>query len=278
MKQEYLIISDIHNQVDKAEEIIRDHGKDRVVIFLGDYFDNFGDSPSDAKNTAEWLLYSLHKPSRIHLMGNHDAPYRWSVTQCPGWTVRKHREVLRVLKKQDWERIKLYHVIERFPRPLILSHAGFTLQNVYDIRDEADLWVGGRSRGVADTTPGEIISEIGRQSDICIQKANNQEYHHFMSMGSRMGVSRPGGPWWVDKVWFAAINGIDQMVGHTPLHEPVAHTSTSVEATTLFVDCQLRCAAIIAEESVTFVERNQSLCVYSNSAAPMPTPAWAPPL
>jgi len=49
-----LIIPDIHHHTENADYWLNSQRHDRV-IFLGDYFDNFGDNESDARLTARWL-------------------------------------------------------------------------------------------------------------------------------------------------------------------------------------------------------------------------------
>ena len=46
-----IIVSDIHNRVDWIEPTLSLLKYDNV-IFIGDYFDDFGDTHKDAENTA----------------------------------------------------------------------------------------------------------------------------------------------------------------------------------------------------------------------------------
>lgn len=116
-----IIISDIHNNIETAKKVLnQDYDK---AIFLGDYFDSFGDSPFEAMKTALFLKESLKNKKHIHLMGNHDMPYRFpknSFLDCPGWTKEKSNEVNEILNKKDWDKIKLFHRIDNF----LFSHAG----------------------------------------------------------------------------------------------------------------------------------------------------------
>jgi hypothetical protein len=118
-----LILPDVHNHTAAAEEIIARWLPDRVV-FLGDYFDSFGDSPAEAAETARWLKKSLHTPGRVHLWGNHDLSYAFpsnSMAICPGFTHEKYLAVRCELAAEDWARIQVAH----FLRPnLLCSHAG----------------------------------------------------------------------------------------------------------------------------------------------------------
>src|SRR5690606_22035145 len=71
-----LVLPDVHNHFAEAEAQIARHPADRIV-FLGDYFDSFDDTPAMAAATAEWLKDSLAKPDRLHLWGNHDLWHRF---------------------------------------------------------------------------------------------------------------------------------------------------------------------------------------------------------
>ena len=120
------VIGDLHNHVEGIEDFLQENPHDSV-IFLGDYFDSWGDNRYMAQNTAEWLVQSLKHENRIHLMGNHDMPYRFPANEyvrCPGWTPDKQRAVSSVMRgKYDyWKKLKLAHFQGKF----IFSHAGLT--------------------------------------------------------------------------------------------------------------------------------------------------------
>lgn len=117
-----LIIPDIHNHTAAVENLLASQPHDSVV-FLGDYFDSYGDTADDARHTAEWLRESVERPERIHLLGNHDLPYAFPDTPdlyCPGWSPEKHLVVAEILHARHWERMRLTHTIGR----LLCSHAG----------------------------------------------------------------------------------------------------------------------------------------------------------
>ena len=95
-----LVIGDVHQSHQTAEQFINNWKG--PVIFLGDYFDQFHDSPQDAMETAKWLKQSLQQPNRIHLMGNHDFHYMLPVgsgTFCSGYTKDKHEAIDQILTR-----------------------------------------------------------------------------------------------------------------------------------------------------------------------------------
>jgi len=119
-----LVIPDIHNHFAEAEEQVARYPADRI-IFLGDYFDSFDDTPSMATATAEWLKDSLAKPKRLHLWGNHDLWYRFPGNPQISWigsgfTLDKLAVISDVLGPEDWARLKLVEFIDE----IALSHAG----------------------------------------------------------------------------------------------------------------------------------------------------------
>ncbi|KAF6244438.1 hypothetical protein C6989_09210 [Nitrosopumilus sp. b2] len=48
-----LIIPDIHNDYNTAKKLSQENP--HKIVFLGDYFDDFGDKVQDATNIAKWL-------------------------------------------------------------------------------------------------------------------------------------------------------------------------------------------------------------------------------
>jgi hypothetical protein len=162
---------------------------------LGDYFDDFGDTPRLAAETAYWLAYSLRQPDRIHLLGNHDLPYLYPGNArlfCPGFTAEKQLEIEHQLRNAPCDRLQLAHCGHGW----LFTHAGFA----------------GR---FAEGEPPESLAT----------KANNllthlAEGHHepWLVPGVACGGSEPvGGVTWLDwNTEFWPVPGLHQIVGHTP--------------------------------------------------------------
>ena len=81
-----LIIPDIHLKWERVNRVINHVGADEI-IFLGDYFDDFNDTPEQVDEMVSWLEHSAKQPNRIHLFGNHDMHYAFSDAgfQCSGF-------------------------------------------------------------------------------------------------------------------------------------------------------------------------------------------------
>jgi predicted MPP superfamily phosphohydrolase len=120
-----LIIGDVHTKFEKVEKIISQYDKDCSIIFVGDYFDEFHDSPEQNADTARWLKESLTKKNRVHLFGNHDFQYRIKpigMVAYSGFHYKKYEKINEVMAEDDWEKLKYFHSIDRY----WFSHAGIT--------------------------------------------------------------------------------------------------------------------------------------------------------
>ena len=241
----YLIIPDVHNRVGWAENLItRLRPAVDSVVFLGDYFDSLHDGPEIAFATAEWLRWSVHQSGRIHLMGNHDIPYRWSryVCPCPGYTQAKHQAISgggKPMGKAEWSAIGVAHILHRTweARPVVLSHAGFTLANLYGVPDFRDVAQGGQCAHLRKLLPQEHLNHIREQAEKCVRRADaralndNPHPHYWFRRGTRVDDRNVGGPFWLDRHQFhSPVPGIDQVVGHTRVRKPQRHYVPPKEA------------------------------------------------
>jgi Calcineurin-like phosphoesterase len=188
-----LIIPDIHNHTEHADHWLATLPHDRVV-FLGDYFDNFGDDVNDARRTAMWLRDRMEKAEDVFLLGNHDASYmfpREPRLYCPGFTPAKARGIDEILRPEHWKRLRLAHAEQGW----LMSHAGF---HPVWIKEPTSEWI--LQRG----------EEVVRQA-----------WRHVVDPMLGAGVDRGGGqnfggPLWMDWGSLEPIPGIHQIVGHTP--------------------------------------------------------------
>ena len=118
-----LVIPDIHNNSANAEAIISKENPDRIV-FLGDYFDSFGDESDvdTVSNTAMWLADSVQKSNRIHLYGNHDIWY--SNPYCEPWCGGNSWFKSFIIRKAEieWDKIKFHYWLDHW----LCTHAGLS--------------------------------------------------------------------------------------------------------------------------------------------------------
>lgn len=191
-----LVLGDIHHRTSAADRAITKFSERcSHVVLLGDFFDDFGDSPETMRATCRWLRTSLEDPNRTHLLGNHDAAYLLPYdpqTVCPGWTGEKQRIFDLEMAGADRTRFQVATQVG----PWLLSHAGFNLELV-------EQW-------------GTLGLPARAQTEW--DKAGRQERTPLLDIGrSRGGRSGRGGVLWMD--WnneFRPHSGLNQVVGHTP--------------------------------------------------------------
>ncbi len=203
-----LIIPDLHHKWEQAEKIIASVGADEI-IFLGDYFDDFNDTPDTVRDTCEWLEGSVTNPNRIHLFGNHDQQYAfvYRTFQCAGYTQWKYLLINDIISYSVWDKLKWYHFLDG---KWLLSHGGLHKFNVPD------------SITKYRTDRPKFVSELSGYLDHEIRKgfqagAEGVRSWVFNAGHARWGSQRVGGITWCDFTReFYPIRGINQIVGHTP--------------------------------------------------------------
>ena len=192
-----LVIGDVHHRTEMADAAIsRFSGRCPQVVFLGDYFDEFGDGPLHMESTCRWLRRSLADPARVHLIGNHELAYflpSHPQAACPGWTQAKQRVFDREMAGIPLSALKIALQVG----PWLLSHAGLA---------------------------AEILSEFGTE-DLAgrlaqgLSRASRGEPSWLFARGAvRAGHDAIGGILWLD--WtreFRPTSGVHQIVGHTPV-------------------------------------------------------------
>ena len=125
--EEIYFHADIHNHVDSAQRFL-DRFKPNKVIWLGDFFDSFGDSALEASKTAIWLNETIEsRPQDIFLNSNHDNSY--ACPNCPqyqawGFTKEKSEAINRILGNLLWDKQVLVHKETLGGRTIYFSHAG----------------------------------------------------------------------------------------------------------------------------------------------------------
>ena len=204
-----IAIGDVHNHWVEAEQIASLYDKTHLVIFTGDYFDDFGDTAQDAIQTAQWLKASLGRPNRIHLMGNHDINYSYlnylkddsghiqNIYNCSGYSMTKDDAINRIMTNEDWDKIKFSHFANGFwfthagihphwfEHPMLGMDNGIIKQKIAKAEEDYHnrIW-------------NEIIGAVGR---------------------CRGGSQRVGGILWCDDFQEGHVSrGLRQAFGHTP--------------------------------------------------------------
>jgi len=229
-----LVVGDIHNKVGRAEYICSKF-PDHLKVFVGDYFDDFGDTPAEAHQTALWLKESLKKDDRVHLMGNHDFPYYVNSCYnhrifCSGFSTSKLLMVQEVLDKRDWNKIKYYH----YGNGWYISHAGFTLH----------WWADPLSGLITPETIDKTISKSLLDLDKGMEPLSLWAADFF-----RGGRNHKGGLLWNDWLNLDLIPNFNQVVGHTPNNHISVRKDEEINAQKVLVDCWLKEVLEINEDS-----------------------------
>lgn len=260
LPQPTLVVGDVHNHIERVDTILtRLRGRYRSVVFLGDYFDSYGDCAYDARRTARWLAESIQTPARIHLMGNHDVTYLYPAhpqTRCPGWTPSKQRVIAQEL---DETARGTFQIAARIG-PWLLSHAGFT-------------------RALAASWTPETVEVATAIAQACLQKgARCALLNDDPNRGGRDPV--PGVLWADFHKSFEPVEGLHQVVGHSPAvgtirgkhidadgrlvtsekYDNGVQVGPGTDATHRFksvnwcIDCDLAMVALIDGDSLRFLE------------------------
>lgn len=215
-----IIISDLHNRFEWIEDALLSpllQPYDNTV-FLGDYFDDFNDTPEMAANAARWLKLSLQKPNRIHLTGTHDLWYRFPYNRfiaASGNTEAKMHAIRSVLTEQDFNLLKLYHYEQGF----LMTHAGIHInlisEYVFKHKDLFDKYIVNKE---LQLNGQEIVDKIVKPATIdAIDRVKDGYSHPWLDAGVvRGGRQSIGGITWLDWIYeFKPIPGLNQIVGHT---------------------------------------------------------------
>ena len=199
-----LIIPDIHLHYKSTLALLeKEEKKCDKVIFLGDYFDDFGDNVDETSIMAQLLKDKfIYNDKYVCLLGNHDLAYmcrsRW--TCCSGFSWEKSQVISKILSAADWQQFKDFVYIDGW----LLSHAGFS-PKVYTFLDD----------GFNELTLTNLIKSHR-------EMALNNGISVLYGAGFARGGSQPcGGHVWQDfNHELIPLKNVKQIVGHTPHLEP----------------------------------------------------------
>jgi hypothetical protein len=235
-----IAIGDIHNHWVEAEEIASLYDKTHLVVFTGDYFDDFGDSAIDAEQTARWLKQSLDKPNRIHLMGNHDINYSYlnyktdfnghpqNIYNCSGYDMKKDDAISRIMSEQDWDKIKF----AIYENGFWFTHAGIHPH-----------WFEHPIKGMDNDI---ILATIAKAKYDYINRTWNET---IGAVGRcRGGMQKMGGILWLDSNQEGIIiSNFKQVFGHTPTMGR-ADVWAENKSVNINIDCGLSQVVEISED------------------------------
>jgi len=206
---EYLIIPDIHEKLYEVQDIIDKYPHVDKRIFLGDYLDSF--EYNQMYEHHEKFCYYLKElatdPKNIMLTGNHDVQYfdLFNRYGCSGYDRNKHHIVTKILGS-TWldENLKFVHAEKFDDKLIVFSHAGIHPSFI---------------QPYAKLSP-TYFETLNR--DISFKFTNNVKDPLLMAGQARWGFNKHGGITWQDwREEFKDVKGINQVVGHTIIDEPM---------------------------------------------------------
>lgn len=205
-----LIIPDVHLDFNKLEKAMTSFVKRADhVIFLGDFFDDFNDTPEANVKMARILKTEILGKEKITvLMGNHDLNYHplclpeW---RCSGFSLEKKAAIGEVLTLEDYNNFVWATTAGgEKGRDALVTHAGLHPDMLpwgceVDPQSLANYLNEKCQKALTTQLGGEPLLQAGR---------------------SRYGHQPHGGIIWMDVREYEHIEGLRQIFGHTPLRSP----------------------------------------------------------
>ena len=203
-----LIIPDIHEKIDVTDEIIARYPDCRFRYFLGDFWDSFEweFQPDHWRRVAHWLVKISDDSRNKLLAGNHDIQYYNNGMEyylCSGYIGAKHQMISQEMPAH-WLTRNCHWVypVMHGDRLTLLSHAGV---NPLHVRYGA-------------TVDLDYVMKLNAEiTNNFIMGVNDS----LLQAGRGRGGRGMGGITWQD--WdreYSPLEGIRQIVGHTPHAEP----------------------------------------------------------
>ena len=199
-EKQLLVMPDVHTKYEKAQRIIDKYKKSHKFIWVGDYFDQFGDTPELNAATAQWLKTTMNEhPDSVYLFGNHDVIYNPNYScMCSGFSTQKKQAINEVMTIDDWNKLKFFH----FENGHWFSHAGITKYWFQHPMKE----------GITVENVQRIIDDA-----IIKLKVDNHNNAIWASSRTRGGDHHVGGIVWEDHRDMELIHNMHQVYGHTPV-------------------------------------------------------------
>lgn len=242
-----LVIPDVHQKLDLLINALKAESTVDHTVFLGDYFDDFDDNIYEVQYMASWLKENLYINSskRTFLLGNHDFQYmlsRGTNIYCSGYAGWKHEAIENILTKEDWSKFEYFYSYDNY----WLSHAGIT-----------NYWFAHPIHGIDANQIKETLNKMKRnvEAEIC-------DYGPVWSADQyRGGRHQKGGILWNDMRNSEMFENVTQVIGHTPVREPLIKTDETINSKNVFIDTHLNYYCIINTEdgSIDFI-KNEYEC------------------
>ncbi len=117
------VIPDLHNRVQVARDILeREANNVDRVVFLGDYFDNYGETLKDISNMNEFIYENIVNDKYDFLVGNHDSHYLFNVEGFHCKNSWSHEKAV-LIRADLGERLRFFKWVV-IDNNWLFSHAG----------------------------------------------------------------------------------------------------------------------------------------------------------
>lgn len=231
VKQTILLISDVHQDIEKVRYLLKKENYD-IVVSLGDWFDSrHKNSEKDTEDTCKFIKEWIFKPNFFTCMGNHDIQYFYGnpATICTGYNSKRDLAITKMFGSAMpaiREKFLWYLWVDDF----FCSHAG--LNPVF-------------LNPFQEITKSAITKWLDDQIKIAEPSLINNGIHWLFGVGKgRGGRQRAGGLTWnCFESEFQPIDGLKQLVGHTNHSTIVTNVENGnldlTEAQNLDIDCHL---------------------------------------
>lgn len=237
-----LIIGDIHNRIEYADAMIAEFAeRPLLVVFLGDYFDDFGDSDANAEITARWLKNKMdNQPEGVtftFLIGNHDLPYFFPELGlgCSGFTKSKYIAIQSIMPERKYrDQLHLHTWVGEY----LVTHAGLTRPLAEPMRGYSDV----------SFDASIDLTLIGHRKLMDREESWAGESALLQAGTDRGGDNAHGGILWCDFNSIVPIPGLKQICGHTP-GKRARHKQTDEHSSVTCIDTHTTSAAIYDHET-----------------------------
>lgn len=218
-EKKLLIIPDQHTHYGKLERIISKFHKTHKFIWMGDEYDQFGDTPELNSSMAKFMKDTMNEfPDWVYLYGNHTLIYHPHFScMCSGFSSQKKTAINEVMSIEDWDKLKYFH----HENGWWFSHAGIT-----------KYWFQNPMSG------GITIENVQRIIDDSIIKLKQDNHSNaiWASSLTRGGKHIVGGILWEDWRDLELIPNFKQVVGHSPLKRIQAIADNTINSIIINVD------------------------------------------
>lgn len=229
-KSHVLVIPDVHLRIKQLKNILGEWGGRGRVIFLGDFFDDFGDSTERNAEMARFLKEEvLGRDDYTVLMGNHDLHYHPKCPRelrCSGFSEEKLKAIGEVLSLDDFLKFRWATTEGGF----LLTHAGLHPRLLPPF---------------AEIDSGKISAWVNDSCDKALDLMDASE--PLLRAGYiRFGSQPVGGVVWMDMREYEHIPNLRQIFGHTPLQ---TYSKDGPDDESSFcIDTNLQCAGVIRSD------------------------------